>query len=159
MAYIQVGGGADGVANAAPSPSRFALGRRSQAHVRTDKQNKLTGLPKSIEELFGKRRRNGANRADCRGKPPSKRSLRRRESAAVAEPSPLTRLGIGCRFSRRAWLSFIGFYCCRFVPSMAARYVTFGSSAITSGLTCPIYSPSIQQPKLSKRSIFLSSKP
>ena len=27
-----------------------------------------------------------------------------------AEPSPLTRLGIGCRFFRRARLSFIGFY-------------------------------------------------
>ena len=40
-----------------------------------------------------------------------------------------------------------------------SRYVTFGSCAITSGLTCPIYSPSIQHPKLSKRSIFLSSKP
>lgn len=38
MAYIQVGGSADGAADAAPSPSRFALGRRSQAHARTDKQ-------------------------------------------------------------------------------------------------------------------------
>ena len=159
MAYIQVGGGADGAADAAPSPSRCALGRRSQAHVRTDKQNKLTGLPKSIEELFGKRRRNGANRADCRGKPPSKRSLRRRESAAVAEPSPLTRLGIGCRFSRRAWLSFIGFYRCCLYRYKVARYVTFGSMAITSGLTCPIYSPSTQHPKLSKSKIFLSSRP
>ena len=27
-----------------------------------------------------------------------------------AEPSPLNRLGNGCRFFRRAWLSFIGFY-------------------------------------------------
>ena len=40
LAYIQVGGFADGAADAAPSPSRFALGRRSQAHAQTDKQNK-----------------------------------------------------------------------------------------------------------------------
>ena len=38
MAYIQAGGRADGAAYAAPSPSRCALGRRSQAHARTDKQ-------------------------------------------------------------------------------------------------------------------------
>ena len=40
LAYIQVGGGADGAAVAAPSPSRFALGRRSQAHARTGKAGK-----------------------------------------------------------------------------------------------------------------------
>ena len=39
LAYIQVGGVADGAADAAPSPSRFALGRRSQAHTETDKRN------------------------------------------------------------------------------------------------------------------------
>ena len=32
------------------------------------------------------------------------------ERRGGAEPSPLTRLGIGCRFFRRARLSFIGFY-------------------------------------------------
>ena len=32
------------------------------------------------------------------------------ERRGGAEPSPLTRLGIGCRFFRRAMLSFIGFY-------------------------------------------------
>ena len=37
-----------------------------------------------------------------RGKPNRKRG--------GAEPSPLTRLGIGCRFCRRARPSFIGFY-------------------------------------------------
>ena len=31
------------------------------------------------------------------------------ERRGGAEPSPLTRLGIGCRFFRRAMLSFIGF--------------------------------------------------
>ena len=81
------------------------------------------------------------------------------ESAAAAEPSPLYRLGIGCRFSRRAWLSFIVFYRCCLYRYKAARYVTFGSMAITSGLTCPIYSPSTQHPKLSKSKIFLSSRP
>ena len=33
LVLIQVGGFADGAAGAAPSPSRCALGRRSQAHV------------------------------------------------------------------------------------------------------------------------------
>ena len=40
LAYIQVGGGAGGAADAAPPPSRCALGRRSQAHAHTDNQNK-----------------------------------------------------------------------------------------------------------------------
>ena len=39
LGYIQVGGIADDAACAAPSPSRFALGRRSQAHTETDKRN------------------------------------------------------------------------------------------------------------------------
>lgn len=46
LGYKQVGGKADGAADAAPSPSRFALGRRSQAHARTnkvDKTNEKTG--------------------------------------------------------------------------------------------------------------------
>ena len=38
LAYIQVGGKADGAADAAPSPARCARGRRSQAHAQTDKQ-------------------------------------------------------------------------------------------------------------------------
>ncbi len=63
LGYIQVGGGADDAADAASSPSRFALGRRSQAHTETDKRN------------TSERKRGGA------------------------EPSPLNRLGIGCRFS------------------------------------------------------------
>ena len=36
------------------------------------------------------------------------------------------------------------------------RYVTFGSFAITSGLTVPIYSPSSQQLNLSERMNFFS---
>ena len=40
LGFIQVGGGADGAADAASSPSRCALGRRSQAHAHTDNQNK-----------------------------------------------------------------------------------------------------------------------
>ena len=40
MAYIQVGGIADGVADAAPSPARCARGRRSQAHAQTNKADK-----------------------------------------------------------------------------------------------------------------------
>ena len=40
LGFIQVGGVADGAADAAPSPARCARGRRSQAHARTDKQNK-----------------------------------------------------------------------------------------------------------------------
>ena len=158
MANIQVGGGADGAADAAPSPSRFALGRRSQAHARTNKQNKTTGLPKSIEELFGKRRRNGAKRTGCFGKPP-KSEVYGDEKARRSRSRPAEPLGAGFAFSRRAWLSFTvsARYC--FVRYRVARYVTFGSRVITSGLTCPIYSPSTQQPKLSKSKIFLSSNP
>ena len=37
-----------------------------------------------------------------------------------------------------------------------SRYVTFGSRAITSGLTVPIYSPSSQQLNLSERTNFFS---
>ena len=40
LAYIQVGGEADGAADAAPSPARCARGRRSQAHARTNKADK-----------------------------------------------------------------------------------------------------------------------
>ena len=38
LGYKQVGGCADGAADAAPSPARCARGRRSQAHAPTDKQ-------------------------------------------------------------------------------------------------------------------------
>lgn len=40
LGYKQVGGYADEAADAASSPARCARGRRSQAHARTDKQNK-----------------------------------------------------------------------------------------------------------------------
>ena len=40
LGYIQVGGRADGAADAAPSPARCARGRRSQAHAPTGKQNR-----------------------------------------------------------------------------------------------------------------------
>ena len=99
LGYIQVGGSADGAADAAPSPASCARGRRSQAHAPNGQTNRKqkTGLPKSIVELFGKRSRNGANRAVCHGKPPSKRSLRRRESAAERS-RPANPLGAGFRF-------------------------------------------------------------
>lgn len=42
LGFIQVGGGADGAADAAPSPSRFALGRRSQAHAPNKQTNRQT---------------------------------------------------------------------------------------------------------------------
>ena len=114
LAYIQVGGGADGAADAAPSPSRFALGRRSQAHARTNKAGK------------------------------------RKSKAATARAFAADPLGESPAYSVAPCLDFHRY---------ASRYVTFGSMAITSGLTCPIYSPSIQHPKLSKRSIFRSSSP
>ena len=123
LAYIQVGGYADGAADAAPSASRCALGRRSQAHARTDKQTKT------------ERKRGG------RGAAPAK---------PLGDRLPLFP-------PRTAFFHRILPLC--FVRYRATRYVTFGSIAITSGLTCPIYSPSIQQPKLSKRSIFRSSSP
>ena len=40
LGYKQVGGKADGAADAAPSPARCARGRRSQAHARTNKADK-----------------------------------------------------------------------------------------------------------------------
>ena len=40
LGYKQVGGKADGAADAAPSPSRFALGRRSQAHAQQTNRTK-----------------------------------------------------------------------------------------------------------------------
>ena len=124
LAYIQVGGKADGAADAAPSAARCARGRRSQAHTPTDKRNK-TG-----------RKRGGA------------------------EPSPLIRLGIGCRFSAaHGFLS--SDFALPFVAVMGVffRYVTFGSLAITSGLTVPRYSPSSQQLNLSERINFFSFSP
>ena len=114
LVLIQVGGKADGAADAAPSPSRFALGRRSQAHAQTDKADK------------------------------------RKSKAATARAFAADPLGESPAYSVAPCLDFYRYAFC---------YVTFGSSFITSGLTCPIYSPSIQHPKLSKRSIFLSSKP
>ena len=124
LAYIQVGGGADGAAGAAPSPSAL---RASGAEAKRTPE------------------RTNQRKTDRKA---------RRARSRPAEP-----LGAGFAFSRRAWLSFTvsARYC--FVRYRVARYVTFGSRAITSGLTCPIYSPSIQQPKLSKRRIFLSSSP
>ena len=55
LGYIQVGGEADGAADAAPSPARCARGRRSQAHARTDKagkRNKINRAPKKYRRTF-----------------------------------------------------------------------------------------------------------
>ena len=65
LAYIQVGGGADGAADAAPSPARCARGRRSQAHART------------------KKRTNGNQRRRRRGRSPLTR-LAKRPAYSVA---------------------------------------------------------------------------
>ena len=51
LGFIQVGGGADGAADAAPSPSRFALGRRSQAHA-PNKQTTPNRAPKKYRRTF-----------------------------------------------------------------------------------------------------------
>ena len=124
LAYIQVGGRADGAADAAPSPARCARGRRSQAHAPTDKQNKT------------ERKRGG-------------------RGAVPADPL----CGSAAAFPAAHGFLSSGFYVAVSYRSPAFRYEHFGSSFITSGLTCPMYSPSIQQEKLSKRSIFLSSNP
>ena len=123
LGFIQVGGGADGAADAAPSPARCARGRRSQAHARTEN----------------------------RTKPNERRGGR----GAV----PLNRSGSAAAFPAAHGFLSSGFIVAVLSRYRTARYVTFGSSFITSGLTCPIYSPFTQHPKLSKRSIFLSSKP
>lgn len=80
LAYIQVGGGADGAADAAPSPARCRARAPKPSARPNRKQNK------------------------------TERKARRPRSRP-AEP-----LGIGCRFSRRARLSFIGFYRSCVVP-------------------------------------------
>lgn len=60
------------------TPSARRRYRHTSQRANRPKNTKTTGLPKSIAELFGKRRRNGATGADCESKPPGKRSLRRR---------------------------------------------------------------------------------
>ena len=60
------------------TPSARRRYRHTSQQPNRPKNTKITGLPKSIAELFGKRRRNGATVADCESKPPGKRSLRRR---------------------------------------------------------------------------------
>ena len=148
LAYIQVGGYADGAADAAPSPSRFALGRRSQARARINKQNKnKQGSPKVSQNFLG---RGDVTEQNGRVVKASHLNSEVYGDEATARAFAADPLGESPAYSVAPCLDFH-----RYV----SRYVTFGSSTITLGLTCPIYSPSIQHPKLSKRSIFLSSKP
>ena len=84
----------------------------------------------------------------------AKKTDRKRGGRGAA---PLNRLGRASAFTRRAQLSFIVFSVSQFSPFR--RYAHFGSRAIVSRLTGPMYSPSSQQVKSSKRSSFLSSKP
>ena len=87
--------------------------RRSQAHAtqRKDRKTKSTGSRKrfAMQRFFGKRRRNGAKRAVCSGKPPKSEvygdEKARRRGAVPANP-----LGDRLPLFRCAWLSFIGFY-------------------------------------------------
>ena len=62
----------------------------------------------AMQRFFGKRRRNGAKRAVCFGKPPKSEvygdEKARRRGAVPANP-----LGDRLPLFRRAWLSFIGF--------------------------------------------------
>ena len=102
LGFIQVGGVADGAADAAPSPS--ALRAEGAEAKRTPKQ-------------INKRKPN--------------------ESTAVAEPSPLNRSGIGCRFSRRARLSFIGFYRSCVVPLQDGALCNFREQRYHSGAYLP----------------------
>ena len=51
LGFIQVGGGADGAADAAPSPARCARGRRSQAHA-PSKQAASNMAPKKYQRTF-----------------------------------------------------------------------------------------------------------
>ena len=150
LVLIQVGGGADGAAGAAPSPSRFALGRRSQAHARTnkaDKRNQKQGSQKVSQNFLGK---GDVTEQNGRVAAASRLNSEVYGDEATARAFAADPLGESPAYSVAPCLDFHRY---------ASRYVTFGSCAITLGLTCPIYSPSTQHPKLSKRSIFLSSKP
>ena len=51
LGFLQVGGGADGAADAAPSPARCARGRRSQAHA-PSKQPTPSRAPKKYRRTF-----------------------------------------------------------------------------------------------------------
>ena len=148
LGFIQVGGGADGAADAAPSPARCARGRRSQAHARTDKQDKnKQGSPKVSQNFLG---RGDVTEQNGRVAAASRLNSEVYGDEATARAFAADPLGESPAYSVAPCLDFH-----RYI----SRYVTFGSMAITSGLTCPIYSPSIQHPKLSKRSIFRSSSP
>ena len=88
---------------------------------------------------------------------PERNSEENQQKARRRGAAPLNRSGRASAFTRREQLSFIGFSVSQFSPFR--RYAHFGSRAIVSRLTEPIYSPSSQQVKSSKRSSFLSSNP
>ena len=67
LGYIQVGGIADDAADAAPSPSRFALGRRSQAHT-----ERTTGTRQNLSYTTAK---TTSKHANCSSTPSSATSF------------------------------------------------------------------------------------
>lgn len=149
LAYIQVGGEADGAADAAPSPARCARGRRSQAYTRTTKRanRNKQGSQKVLKNFLG--------RGDVT-----------KQNRRVATASLLNSEVYGDEATARAFAAeplgespaYTVAPCLDFHRHMI-RYVTFGSCAITSGLTVPIYSPSSQQLNLSERINFFSFSP
>lgn len=68
------------------TPSARRRYRHTSQQPNRPKNTKITGLPKSIAELFGKRRRNGATGADCESKSPGSAVYGDEERGVRAEP-------------------------------------------------------------------------
>ena len=127
LAYIQVGGFADGAADAAPSPARCARGRRAKrTPQRANKPKTRNGAPK--KNLVAMLRGHKARRTFWEEEPQRSKSgglprqaafkakftaTRKRGEGAA---SPLIRSAIAARIFRRPLLSSRRFYPVCFVP-------------------------------------------
>ena len=130
MAYIQVGGKADGAADAAPSPSRFARGRRAKHTSR-----------KPYRIRYGKAHKQGSQKVSenflGRGAVTAKTGGLRKQSAQKAKFTATTGRGIAA--------NLLG-DCCAHAESGFFRFV-----AVFAHSESRIYSPSVSS------SVFISN--
>ena len=149
MFNSKAGGEADGALAAPPPPARCRARapKPSARPNKAGKRNQKQGSQKVSQNFLG---RGDVTEQNGRVAAASRLNSEVYVDEATARAFAANPLGESPAYSVAPCLDFHRY---------ASRYVTFGSSAITSGHTCPIYSPSIQHPKLSKRSIFLSSSP
>ena len=117
------------------TPHRHPRASRSGAEAkRTPRTNRPhpTGLPKSIEELFGKRSRNGAKQAYLQRKAARKAKFAATRKRGGREAVPLTRLGSASAFpaahrflssADRVLLSLLDgcFICPPYLPAKTAK--------------------------------------